>query len=274
MNIETVFGIDYISGGKHYVKISMIIENHGAFAVIYNRDTNKIQCQKFHTYPLMHKITHGESGSFCCEWARIKMKDLDLSESDKKGLSCCASNLTRSFRKYLEIDPILDLDVRREVINEIHKINKVIHELCEIKIFPSKEIDEWTDCGVDNNVKNDLNEIIRKINANNNPVEGIEHNGKRYRFFQRDGNMVFQTKKDNEKSESIVKKTRDTIQMVKMINAEGLTNVVVNGNFYPIVRTNEYNGKNFVTIKVDDNEITVLQDRVKLVNVFTDILEN
>ena len=58
-----------------------------------------------------------------------------------------------------------------------------------------------------------------------------------------------------------------------MINAEGLTNVVVNGNFYPIIRTNEYNGKNFVTINVNNNEITVLQDRVKIVNVFTDILE-
>ena len=66
--------------------------------------------------------------------------------------------------------------------------------------------------------------------------------------------------------------TRKYIQMVKMINAEGLNNVV-NGNFYPIVNTVKFNDKNFVTIKVGEDNVSVSQDRIKLVNVFADTIE-
>ena len=128
----------------------------------------------------------------------------------------------------------------------------------------------------DNELNDELiNRIIAAIMGRLDYPQEVD--GVKYALKERDNNEIKLCRLviDNNKVETKIdnaNNTRRFIQMVKMINAEGLNNVV-NGNFYPIVNTVKFNEKNFVTIKVGDEDVSVLQNRVKLVNVFEDILE-
>ena len=159
-----------------------------------------------------------------------------------------------------------------EYILAVNEIQKEINHFMNIEAkFEGEE--KWVSIP-DNELNDDLiNKILAAIMGRIEYPQEID--GVKYMLKDMGNNEIKICRLEggeNIAAEVTYDETRKYIQMVKMINAEGLNNVV-NGNFYPIVNTVKFNDKNFVIIKVGDDNVSVLQDRIKLVNVFADAVE-
>jgi hypothetical protein len=142
-----------------------------------------------------------------------------------------------------------------------------------------KKVEKWVDISLDNFNNDDLLSITQMLSKGFNPNVGITYNGKQYRCIDNGNGLILQTlnngdcliDNNNVKDEkSTPAYVRKTIQMVKMKNADGLTEFI-NGNFYVMITNQFFNGKEFVVLENADGEYrTVDMKRVERVTVYVE----
>ena len=280
MELNVYFNEKYISSDE-YVKLCVELHDRGMFAVVVNPKTGKTQSQRFiyNNHGRKPFNIYGRNRLYCINapdyltlWRNGRVND-----EMKNHFVKCINMLHYSFKKYLELDTGLsedDLNQVNDLIDQLINQFTLTSTVAEVNNNPV-----WVDLDHNSMTEDELSEIAQKITKEKNPAEGILYKGKSYRIFEKPNGVISlqqlvsanravdydaNTSQDN----AIANKIRKYIQMAKVINANGLSEVV-NGNFYPIVDTPSFNGKNYITIKINDDETRVLnQDRVKLINVF------
>lgn len=279
MELNVFFNEKYISSDE-YVKLCVELQDRGMFAVVINPKTGKSQSQRF-TYnnggrkPFnifgRNRLYCINSDDYLNMWKNGKVND-----EMKKHFIKCIDMLHYSFKKYLELDKGLSGDELNQIYDLIEQLKNwftLNSTVAEVNNNPV-----WVDLDHNSMLENELSEIAQKITQEKNPVDGILYKGKSYRIFEKPNGVISLQQlvsankavdyDANTSKNNVIANTRKYIQMAKVINASGL-NEIVDGNFYPIVDTPSFNGKNYVSIKINDNETRVLnQDRVKLINVF------
>jgi hypothetical protein len=162
--------------------------------------------------------------------------------------------------------------------NEKQEVRNFLASMFDESVVSTEEniapISEWKDCDFSSFETDDLINLAKLHEiASAKGESDFEFNGKKYRFIPGDaGSFILQVLLDNAETENVsivANKTRKFIQMAKIINANGLSEVV-NGNFYPIVDSLAFNGKGYVTIDVNGEKRNLEKSRVNVISVFTE----
>ena len=273
MQISSFFNDNFLSSAQYY-KLGVVITKadtlRDVFAIVKNKATGKIECQKY--FDLSHKraddVTHGrdKTASFL---QNEELKKLNMNNFfDEKILQ---SKLHESMQKYLLACKLQE--------GEKQEVRNFLASMFDESIVTTEEnittpiSEEWKDCDFSSFETDDLINLAKLHEiAKEKGESDFEFNGKKYRFIPGDaGSFILQVLSDNTEtsSVSIENKTRKFIQMAKIINANGLSEVV-NGNFYPIVDSLAFNGKGYVTIDVNGEKRNLEKSRVNVISVFTE----
>ena len=275
MKVKFYYNHNYKSGTSEYFKVIGVLTTEGGaehiFSVIQNKRTGNIEMHKaiLPTYKKAFSIIHGTSGRSGYYGPCLEEHKSDFKKLVTEYLMDSFSALVKAVNKNDSCASITG----EEYTLAVNEIQKEINEFMNVEDkFEGEE--KWVPVP-DNELNDDLiNKILAAIMGRIEYPQEID--GVKYMLKETGNNEIKICRlEEGEKEvpETVVDgNVRKFIQMVKMINAEGLNNVV-NGNFYPIVNTVKFNEKNFVTIKVGEEDISVSQNRIKLVNVFVDAIE-
>ena len=305
MNFTTHFHTNYTSSGvgATYTKVSVEIDGFGMFCVIRNKNTGRIQRQAYllleygtrNYIGLSHKGYFNGVDSLKQAWA-------GLNDADKSNILDCVNNLDSGFRrfvrKYKEISGTTPPDE-----NEVHSyLNMLIFVMNgDSTVIPTSHNDaentttvgtssestsrNWVEAKISELSSNDLQSIMQMIYEKENPEEGVEYKGDRYRLMYDDnGKMIIRMlKKDStceggngltangRKQQNLVvipappKPKRNTKRMAFMVNNENLTEFV-NGCYYQFVK--ECVGGYIKILNDANEERTVSKSRVSLLDVY------
>ena len=305
MNFTTHFHTDYTSSGAGatYTQVSVEIDGFGMFCVIRNKNTGRIQRQAYllleygtrNYIGLSHKGYFNGVDSLKQAWA-------GLNDADKSNILDCVNNLDSGFRrfvrKYKEISGTTPPDE-----NEVHSyLNMLIFVMNgDSTVIPTSHNDaentttvgtasestsrNWVEAKISELSANDLQSIMQMIYEKENPEEGVEYKGDRYRLMYDDnGKMIIRMlKKDStceggngltangRKQQNLVvipappKPKRNTKRMAFMMNNENLTEFV-NGCYYQFVK--ECVGGYIKILNDANEERTVSKSRVSLIDVY------
>ena len=301
MNFTVHFHKNYTSSGigTAYTKVSVEIDGFGMFCVIRNKKTGKIQRQAYATgkYGTRNYIGLSRVGYF---------KGVDglawqgMDDADKRGIVECVNALPSSFKMFSKkYNGISNLSLR--VLDYLKSLRQRFY-LMNIDSFKSAPSDDaenavtvgatsestskkWVEVSIASLSSNDLQSIMQTIYEKENPEEGVEYNGNRYRLMYDDnGKMIIRMlKKDStceggngltangRKQQNLVvipappKPKRNTKRMAFMVNNENLTEFV-NGCYYQFVKEC---GGGYIKILNDANEErTVSKSRVSILDVY------
>ena len=301
MNFTVHFHKNYTSSGvgSTYTKVSVEIDGFGMFCVIRNKKTGKIQRQAYATgkYGTRNYIGLSRVGYF---------KGVDglawqgMDDADKRGIVECVNALPSSFKMFSKkYNGISNLSLR--VLDYLKSLRQQFY-LMNIDSTSSALGDDegnattvgatgestskkWVEVSIASLSSNDLQSIMQMIYDKENPEEGVEYNGDRYRLMYDDnGKMIIRMlKKDptceggngltanGMKQQNLVvipappKPKRNTKRMAFMVNNENLTEFV-NGCYYQFVKEC---GGGYIKILNDANEErTVSKSRVSIIDVY------
>lgn len=272
MQIYSFFNENFLSSSQYY-KLGVIItkgdNSQDVFSIVKNKATGKIECQKYFdlTPKRTYDVTHGrdKTASFLRNEELKKLKEKNFFDEMK-------SKLHESMQKYLLACNLQESE-KQEVRNFFANMFADESVATEENITTSIS-EEWKDCNISAFETDELINIAKSHEiASAKGESDFYYYGKKYRFISgNSGNFILQVLSNNTEAENvsiIENKTRNFIQMAKIINANGL-NEVVNGNFYPIVDTLAFNGKGYVTIDVNGEKRNLEKSRVNIVSVFTE----
>ena len=301
MNFTVHFHKNYTSSGigTAYTKVSVEIDGFGMFCVIRNKKTGKIQRQAYATgkYGTRNYIGLSRVGYF---------KGVDglawqgMDDADKRGIVECVNALPSSFKMFSKkYNGISNLSLR--VLDYLKSLRQRFY-LMNIDSTTGAPSDgaenhvtvgatsestskKWVEVSIASLSSNDLQSIMQTIYEKENPEEGVEYNGNRYRLMYDDnGKMIIRMlKKDStceggngltangRKQQNLVvipappKPKRNTKRMAFMVNNENLTEFV-NGCYYQFVKEC---GGGYIKILNDANEErTVSKSRVSILDVY------
>ena len=301
MNFTVHFHKNYTSSGigTAYTKVSVEIDGFGMFCVIRNKKTGKIQRQAYATgkYGTRNYIGLSRVGYF---------KGVDglawqgMDDADKRGIVECVNALPSSFKMFSKkYNGISNLSLR--VLDYLKSLRQQFY-LMNIDSFNSAPSDDaenpvavgaisestpnkWVEVSIASLSSNDLQSIMQMIYEKENPEEGVEYKGNRYRLMYDDnGKMIIRMlKKDptceggngltangmKQQNPVVIpappKPKRNTKRMAFMVNNENLTEFV-NGCYYQFVKEC---GGGYIKILNDANEErTVSKSRVSLLDVY------
>jgi hypothetical protein len=292
VEIKTYFNRVFLSC-KPYIKVCIeFVDDNGAyrgmFASIYNKESDKTQVQKYvynQSNARNYKANIAGRNPAILSFEDFMKSINTLNAEEKKGFDACIIELKRAMMAYLKCDISLN-DVEKHFINvEIAEIcQKYRHSSTNFVSNPTenvspKKVEKWVDISLDNFNNDDLLSITQMLSKGFNPNVGITYNGKQYRCIDNGNGLILQTlnngdcliDNNNVKDEkSTPAYVRKTIQMVKMKNADGLTEFI-NGNFYVMITNQFFNGKEFVILENADGEYrTVDMKRVERVTVYVE----
>lgn len=300
---EDYFHTNYSSNGKpeKYVKISVLIDGIGLFCTIVNKNTKALQCQKYvfkngepaNKRNYIGVTTEGfHDGIFALSsnWSQI-------SDEDKHLFMTCANMLGKAFRQFCFATPTpLDATTQQETRDHINMLRGNVFNLLNgqavtnptptmPQVAPQPQATapqiepKWVTLKFSTIPVEDLNEIIKKINTDGNPVAGIEHNGKRYRCVLNDkGTVELRTldataqvapQATPEPMPQVVTRPvapqRRKTRKAQMRDNANLTEFV-NGCYYRILKEL---GNGFISIANDNGEErTVRTNRLNIVEVY------
>ena len=264
MNITLYLNKHFVTNGTRYIKYFFDIPSVGCFGSLYNTKTNTFEDQK-------HYYNNGEC--FDYKWikksrfypiygleidtenftAYIKDKDDEFYEN----LSVFKDKFIPAFNKFYN-------GMQNNGIINTHIIRSFLYAFC-------KTIEDYKNL---NQKKEDFAIVdFTNINESETEKEIIKH----FSFSKDDlviGNQVFRLKdgkiywKINDtitetKETPVYIKTRNIIKQVKLLNADGFSNLV-KGNFYDF--TENMKNNNYIII----NGINVNKNRVKFINVYSE----
>lgn len=300
MSITVHFHTNYTSSGigTAYTKVSVEIDGIGMFCVIRNKKTGKIQRQAYATgrYGTRNYIGLSRVGYF---------KGVDglawqgMDDADKRGIVECVNFLPYSFKMFKK--KCTTISNVSSFVNDYLKSLRQRFYLMNIDSFSSAPCDgagnavtvgatsestskKWVEVSIASLSSNDLRSIMQMIYEKENPEEGVEYKGNRYRVICDGGRWVLRKlRKDStceggngltangrrqQKPVAIPappKPKRNTKRMAFMVNNENLTEFV-NGCYYQFVKEC---GGGYIKILNDANEErTVSKSRVSLIDVY------
>lgn len=288
------FNTNFLSS-DNYIKVVYQIHERGVFGAIYNPKTKKCQTSREITKLLQkdfNRLIAGRKPNIYTIriFDDFKEKLFDFSEKIKmqnfsietiEGLLVCVNNLYRSFMKYIEMDKdFINDKLNYETVKaDLSFLRKELQKNLSLTAEKSNVVQGgWTRINInDNSIKAEfLQECLTKIVQNNNDPNGTVYQGYKYRIGYEDekkyDNMFLEVWIDNTdkaNNDDIAVKTRKSIVMAKIINATGLSNLVV-GNIYPIFDINNFNSIKYYTIRDNNVKYSISADRVKEVEVYTE----
>ena len=301
MNFTVHFHKNYTSSGtgSAYTKVSVEIDGFGMFCVIRNKKTGKIQRQAYATgkYGTRNYIGLSRVGYF---------KGVDglawqgMDDADKRSIVECVNALPSSFKMFSKkYNGISNLSLRvldylkslrqRFYLMNIDSTSSALGDdegnattVGATSEFTSKK---WVEVSIASLSSNDLPNILKMISEENDPEEGVEYKGDRYRLICDGGKWVLRklrmdstceggnglTANGRRQQKPVVvipappKPKRNTKRMAFMVNNENLTEFV-NGCYYQFVKEC---GGGYIKILNDANEErTVSKSRVSLIDVY------
>ena len=300
MNFTVHFHKNYTSSGigTAYTKVSVEIDGFGMFCVIRNKKTGKIQRQAYATgkYGTRNYIGLSRVGYF---------KGVDglawqgMDDADKRGIVECVNFLPYSFKLFSrKYNGISNLSLR--VLDYLKSLRQQFY-LMNTDSFSSAPSDgaenattvgatgestskKWVEVSIASLSSNDLPSILKMISEENDPEEGVEYKGDRYRLICDDGKWVLRKLRKDSTCEggngltangrrqqrpvaipAPPKPKRNTKRMAFMVNNENLTEFV-NGCYYQFVKEC---GGGYIKILNDANEErTVSKSRVSIIDVY------
>ena len=300
MNFTVHFHKNYTSSGigTAYTKVSVEIDGFGMFCVIRNKKTGKIQRQAYATgkYGTRNYIGLSRVGYF---------KGVDglawqgMDDADKRGIVECVNALPSSFRRFSKkYNGISNLSLR--VLDYLKSLRQRFCLMNNDSFSSAPSDDEgnattvgatgestskkWVEVSIASLSSNDLPNILKMISEENDPEEGVEYKGDRYRLICDGGKWVLRKLRmdstceggngltaNGRRQQKIVaipappKPKRNTKRMAFMVNNENLTEFV-NGCYYQFVKEC---GGGYIKILNDANEErTVSKSRVSLIDVY------
>lgn len=309
MNCTPYFHTNYTSSNTdYYTKVSIEVGNIGLFCVVRNKHNGSLQHQRYlyAQKPCNYRWYRGNSqdgfykGLDNLDWANI-------SDEEKHNLYECVKSLRFAKARFTSVANLSaeDFDYLNDYVNglimdfEYLVQNGTLPAQSAIPAPPAitataentqsnetetqatmptatpAETDEWTDIDLSVLTRDDLRNIIEKIQVNGNPDNGIVYNGKTYAIANENGNMILKVK--NAVSTTVATQAttpaekpivRKTIQMAQMLDNKNLTEFV-NGCFYRIVNNNTAN--QFIGIANDNGETRMVKrNRVSVLNIYAE----
>jgi hypothetical protein len=263
----------------------------GMFAVLYNPRTQKVQIQTYNYNERQRNARaniYGSQRRGIVEFYANTMHNIDnakFTKDEVEGLTFCLNNIKTAFKRYCKADNRIDGTEKQKINRFIDDMNNQFFNNfgCEgegtQKESSNTQSYGWVSCDVDNMTNEDMINIAKMLSEQGNPSNGILYKGELYRISNDGENLGMVLQKFSEtESESIevsnnntpIETVRKMIQMAKMKNADGLTEFI-NGNFYPVVNKEYYNGIEFVTIVNDNGEERKIKiNRLELIQVFNE----
>ena len=309
MNFTAHFHTNYTSSGvgSTYTKVSIEVDGFGMFCVIRNKNTGRVQKQTYMPgdYSARNYIGLSKKGYFNGVDS-LKQAWSGMADDDRRSILDCvnsylASCLIRFGKKCKETPTETPFDVSeayanlRKLLQELFEMNDSSSSVptghddaesnatdCTDRGFASMN---WVEAKISSLSNNDLKSIMQMIYEKENPEEGVEYKGNRYRVMYDDnGKMIIRMlKKDStceggngltvndRKQQKIAvipappKPKRNTKRMAFMMNNENLTEFV-NGCYYQFLKEC---GGGYIKILNDANEErTVSKSRVSLIDVY------
>lgn len=301
--------------GQEYAKVS-VKTDYGVFAIIVNKRTGDSQRQAYTLKKPAAKVVYMGNNyaglykgfkSLAAGWNVI-------TDNDKEYLNRCWYRLVGAF--YLlaykgTSDGTINQAQKMELQNWLVQLRRMTLEDVVQKTLANAPdapqdafaggatstpvapvaaptVAEWGSVQTAALSQNDLNAIINAINEQQNPVEGIEFGGKRYRIAISDttGFPEILCKTDaapvatsvapvapvatSTPAPEIRKPTRKTERMVEITNCEGLTEFV-KGSLYRLLANANMDGLNFYKVANDAGEERFIRaNRGRLVEVFAE----
>ena len=263
--IITYFNSNYIDeNGKSYYKLSVTFcrnnFSYDVFSVFISKSDNSAndECHCSVAVDKMDLIINGYNPLVSNLVVNPHENISFNTNEDKDNYVKCITKIPYALTKYLSIK-----NKKTLTNNDKEMLADVCKEFCS-SITKSYLINEFKDFDSSSWTRDD---IMIFANAVNNAMKNNKST-----FIINDNEFIIVNDDKGKKSVKMRKlttNTRNFIQMAKVINASGL-NEVVEGNFYPIVDTPSFNGKNYVSIDVNGEKRTLVSNRIKLVNVFTE----
>jgi hypothetical protein len=274
MNIE-VFFHDCFTTSNEYKKVIVSIEKNGKyylFGAVCNKQTNKIEVQRFaeRDEKSAKFLIHGRKG--------YAKKYQDMTANELQIFAENISSLSRAMQRFFQLNmPFDDLEK-----NEIRDV------VCNINFNNTKTVEpslSWITADLNQLSAKEMTEITKLISTIGHNPDGTIYNDKKYRLIEENGKLILQeccianvtsiseSIEDTEvtaNNNSVNFNVRNFISMAKIVNAENLADIVA-GNFYPIIDKRDVNGKNYYIIDVNGNNKAVSSNRIKKINVFTEI---
>jgi hypothetical protein len=278
MNIE-VFFHDCFTTSNEYKKVIISIEKNGKyylFGAICNKQTNKIEVQRFAERDEQSAkfLIHGRKG--CAK------KYQDMTANELQIFKDCIYALPRAMHRFYQLNMPFD-DVEKNEIRDVvcaidlNGVNNVETSVSDV----AQTLSNWITADLIHFSAKEISEITKLISISANNPDGVTYNNKKYRLIEENNRYVLQEQACNvDNSEPIAEfiaddnsvnsNVRNFISMAKIVNAENLADIV-NGNFYPILNEQDVNGKKYFIIDVNGNQKAIVSNRVKKINVFTEI---